>query len=276
MVAINWAQVVDKMLDQYELKARLFPGLLVLLPAITYLALLYGTKNPIVVGLSSVLAACGGPYFLSNFVRTWGLRAQERLYRRWGGPPSTLLLRHSDTHWPLQTKLRYHELSASKLGIALPSSEEEKHDPAKADGAYTAAADALRPLTNDRKAFPFVFKELVAYGFNRNAYGSRWAGFFVSVMTIAATLLHSHAGHLQRPYWTTSSLTPTDIVVLLLAVGFAGLWCMHFTADTVKVAGVCYAKRLWEALEKLPKKPSPAQKKRSRLTDSSDITAAQK
>jgi len=276
VVAINWTQVVDKILDPYELRARLFPGLLVLLPAITYLALLYGTKNPIVVGLTSVLAACGGPYFLSNFVRTWGLRAQERLYRRWGGPPSTLLLRHRDTHLPLQTKLRYHELSASRLGIAMPSSEEEKHDPAEADEAYAAAADALRPLTNDRKAFPFVFKELVAYGFNRNAYGSRWAGFCVSVLTIAATLVHAGTVHLQRPYWSTSGLTPADIVVLLLAAGFAALWCIHFTADTVKVAGVCYAKRLWEALEKLPKKPSRPQNKRSRLTDSSDTTAAQK
>jgi hypothetical protein len=269
---MNWAHLFDKILDQYELRARLFPGLLVLLPVITYFALLYGPKSPIVVGLGSVLGACGGPYFLSSFVRTWGLRAQERLYRRWGGQPSTLLLRHRDIHLPVQTKLRYHELAASCLGIVMPSSVAEQQDMARADEAYAAAADALRPLTNDRKTFPYIFKELVAYGFNRNAYGSRWVGFGVSVMTIAATLLHAGVLQLQSPYWNASELNAAHIVVLILALGLATLWCMHFTADTVRFAGVCYARRLWEALEKLPKKPSRA---RPKLRNSAeDQTAA--
>lgn len=260
---MNWALVFEKTLDPYELRARLFPGLLVLLPAILYLALLYGTRSPIVVGLGSVLVACGGPYFLSSFVRTWGLRAQERLYRRWGGPPSTLLMRHRDTRLPMETKARYHELAGARLGIGMPSSEDEREDPIRADETYTAAADALRPLTNDRKTFPFVFKELVAYGFNRNAYGSRWIGFSVAVMVMAATLLHASMLHFQLPYWTTPDLDASHIVVLLVALGFATLWCMHFTADTVEVAGICYAKRLWEALGKVPKKTSHARSNRS-------------
>jgi hypothetical protein len=32
------------------------------------------------------------------------------------------------------------------------------------------------------------------------------------------------------------------------------MWCVHFTGSTVKLAGVSYAKRLWEALDQLPKK----------------------
>lgn len=270
---MNWAQIFERMLDQYELKARLFPGLLVLLPAITYLALLYGTKSPIVVGLGSVLAACGGPYLLSSFVRTWGLRAQERLYQRWGGQPSTLLLRHRDIHLPLQTKLRYHEFAALRLGIAMPSAEEEEQHPVQADEAYAAAANALRPLTNDRKAFPLIFKELVAYGFNRNAYGSRWVGFCLALMTIAATFLHGGILRLQPPYWSASGLDAAHTVVLLLAFGSAALWCMHFTADTVRFAGVCYAKRLWEALEVLPKRSSRVRSKRDGSADHSTAVA---
>jgi hypothetical protein len=276
VIAMNWTPIFEKMLDQYELRARLFPGLLVLLPAITYLALLYGTKSPIVVGLGSVLAACGGPYFLSSFVRTRGLRAQDRLYQRWGGQPSTLLLRHRDIHLPLQTKLRYHELAALRLGIDMPSLEEEQQDPTRADEAYAAAADALRPLTIDRRAFPFIFKEMVAYGFNRNAYGSRWVGCCVTVMTMTATLLDAGTLHLHPPYWTSSGVNAAHIVVLLLALGFTALWCMHFTADTVRFAGVCYAKRLWEALEKLPKRPSRAQPRRGRLAESDRAAIAPK
>lgn len=258
---MNWTAISDKLLDPYDVRARLFPGLLVLLPVILHLALLHGTKSPMVVGLSSVLLACGGPYLLSSFVRTWGQRAQDRLFRRWGAQPSTILLRHSDLTLPAPTKQRYRDLAAARLGIAMPSAEEELKDPAGADLAYAAAADVLRPQTNDRKAFPFVFKELVAYGFNRNAHGSRWVGLGVAAATIIATLWHAGALSLQFPYWRTAALDNAHIVVLVSALAMAVLWCAHFTGETVRLAGVSYARRLWEALDQVPKKPSRVQRK---------------
>jgi hypothetical protein len=245
---------LDKILDPYDLTARLLPGLLVLLPAIFCIAVLYGAKSPIAVALGSVLATCGGPYLLSSFVRTWGQRAQDRLFRQWGGQPTTLLLRHRHNHLPQLTKERYRELAASRLGIALPSDREEEDDPVKADQTYVAAADALRPLTNDRRAFPFVFRELVAYGFNRNAHGSRWVGLFVSVATVVAALMHGGLLHIQTLYWTGAELDASHLVLVVLACGFACLWCFHFTAQTVQQSGYSYAKRLWEALEKLPRR----------------------
>lgn len=259
---MNWTSISDKLLDSYDVRARLFPGLLVLLPAILYFALLYGTKNPVVVGLSSVLVACGGPYLLSSFVRTWGQRAQERLFRSWGAQPSTILLRHRDATLPTLTKRRYHELAAARLGVAMPSVEEELKDPAHADLAYVAAADALRPQTNDRKAFPFVFKELVAYGFNRNAHGARWAGLGVAVITVIATLAHAGAFVLDLPHWRTPAIDDAHIIVMMSALAMAILWCAHFTGETVRIAGVSYAKRLWEALDQVPQKSSRAQRKR--------------
>lgn len=245
---------LDKILDPYDLTARLLPGLLVLLPAILCIAVLFGAKSPIAVALGSVLATCGGPYLLSSFVRTWGQRAQDRLFRQWGGQPTTLLLRHCHDHLPPLTKERYRELAASRLGIALPSDGEERHDRAKADLTYVAAADALRPLTNDRRAFPLVFKELVAYGFNRNAHGSRWVGLTVAIATVVTTLMHAGVLQLQQPYWTAVGLDSAHVAVVVVAMGFSGLWCLHFTAHTVKQAGFGYARRLWEALDKLPKK----------------------
>ncbi|MEJ5896856.1 hypothetical protein WIT60_08345 [Aquabacterium sp. G14] len=245
----------SKILDAYDLTARLLPGLLVLLPAILSIALLYGAKNLIAVTLASVLGACGGPYLLSSFVRTWGQRAQDRLFRQWGGQPTTLLLRHRHGHLPPLTRERYRELASSRLGIALPSDGEEKDDPAKADQTYAAAVDALRPLTNDRRAFPFVFKELVSYGFIRNAHGSRWVGLAVAVATAVMSLMHADVLHMQPPYLAQNNLDTPHIVLLLVASGFASLWCFHFTANTVQQAGFSYAKRLLEALEKVPKKP---------------------
>ena len=246
---------LDQILDPYDLTARLLPGLLVLLPAILCIAVLYGAKSPLAVALGSVLATCGGPYLLSSFVRTWGQRAQDRLFRQWGGQPTTLLLRHCHDHLPPLTKERYRELVASRLGIALPTDGEEEEDPEKADQAYVAAADALRPLTNDRRAFPFVFKELVAYGFNRNAHGSRWVGLAVAAATVMTALTHAGVLRTQPPYWAMADLDTAHIVLLAVSVGFACLWSFHFSAQTVQQACCSYARRLWEALEKVPKKP---------------------
>ncbi|HQC97325.1 MAG TPA: hypothetical protein PK306_16610 [Aquabacterium sp.] len=258
---VDWSSAINKLLDPYDIKARLFPGLLVLFPAILYLALIYGAKNPVVAGLSAVLMACGGPYLLSSFVRTWGQHAQERLYRQWGAQPSTILMRHRDGTLPGPTKQRYRELVASRLGLELPGQGEEQRDPTAADMAYAAAADALRPLTNDHKAFPFVFKELVAYGFNRNAHGSRWLGVGVALATVLVTLIQGSALSLQQPFLALGALDNAHIVVLLSAFVMVVLWSAHFTGSTVKLAGISYAKRLWEALDQLPKKSHRARPK---------------
>ncbi len=257
---VNWAALFDKMLDPYDIKARLFPGLLVLVPAITFLVLLYGRQSPTVVGLAAVLGSCGGPYLLANFVRSWGQRAQDGLFRKWGAQPSTIMLRHRDGVLPMQTKLRYHALIESRLAVVMPTAEEELRNPDVADLAYAAAADALRPLTNDRTKYPFVFKELVAYGFNRNAHGARWVGLTVAVLTLLAAALHAGALRLSPVTIDLAALGNAHIVVMALGLGMAGLWSLHFTSETVRMAGFSYAKRLWEALEKVPKKPSRAQK----------------
>lgn len=251
---MQWAAIFAKLLDPYDLKARLFPGLLVLLPAIVFLVLVYGPEHPLLVALSSVLATCGGPYLLASFVRTWGQRTQDRLNKKWGGQPSTIVMRHQDRRLPEQTKQRYHRLVTSKLGIAMPTYLDELAAPLAADQAYVAAADALRPLTNDQKKFPFVFKELVAYGYNRNAHGSRWVGLFVAFGTVIATMVQVGALKFQRPHLNFDVLAPQHYLVVVVSIIFVLLWSFHFTGSTVEQAGYSYAKRLWEALEKVSTK----------------------
>jgi hypothetical protein len=257
---VNWSALFEKLLDPYDVKARLLPGLLVLVPAIAFLVLLYGRQSPAVVGLAAVLSSCGGPYLLASFVRTWGQRAQDRLFRKWGAQPSTIMLRHRDGTLSMQTKLKYHKLVESRLAVAMPTADDELRNPGAADVAYASAGEALRPLTNDRKKYPFVFKELVAYGFNRNAHGARWVGLTVAVLTLLAAALHAGALRLSPISLDLATLDNPHIMVIVLGLGMAGLWCLHFTSATVRMAGFSYAKRLWEALEKIQRKPSRAQK----------------
>ncbi|NYE63156.1 hypothetical protein FHW58_004384 [Duganella sp. 1224] len=255
-----WSSVLSKLFDPYDLKARVFPGLLLLIPAIVFIALILGRKDPLIVTLSSVLATCGGPYLIASVVRTWGQRAQDRLNKRWGGQPSTIILRHSDSRMATPTKLQYHQLIQQKLSINVPTAADEAYDSESADQAYTAAANALRPLVNaDKKRYPFVFKELVAYGFNRNAYGSRWVGVFICAAAILATLVHGAVLKLTSPYGDFAALAAQDaahVLTLVVAGVFMLVWLLHFTDKTVEQAGYTYALRLWEALLTV-KKPPP-------------------
>ena len=257
---MNWSAISSKLFDPYDMKARIFPGLLLLTPVVVFMALILGPKNPLIIALSSVLATCGGPYLIASFVRTWGQRAERRLNKKWGGQPTTIMLRHRDTLLPAQTTLLYHKLIKEKFGLVMPTEDQEKNDGPKADGYYIAAANALRPLTNDHKKFPFIFKELVAYGFNRNAHGSRFIGALISIMTMFATLLHGGALTMASPYLDLNAfkgLTVAYVLTLITCATFLLVWLFHFTAQTVEQAGYSYARRLWEALDKVPKKPVP-------------------
>lgn len=251
-----WGTDISKWLDPYDVKARLLPGLLILLPAIIYFGLVWGPKNPVLVTLSSILSVCGGPYLLANFVRSLGLRAQKRLNAAWGGQPSTLMLQHRNDHLSEQTKLRYHGLITTKLGVVMPTPAEEAANPLRADQSYDAAADALRPLTNDRKKYDLLFKELVAYGYNRNAHGSRGVGVAVAVLVAVVTLFDAGVLIFDKALVQSVIVDAPHGVVLVTCVVLSLLWVLHFTAHTVEQSGFAYAKRLWEALEKVAKKPT--------------------
>jgi hypothetical protein len=266
---MQWTAVFSKLLDPYDLKARLFPGLLVLMPVIAFIALNWGSKHPVTTALASIMLACGGPYALASAVRTWGQRAQARLYARWGSQPSTLLLRHRNVRLAKQTKALYHELSRTKLQVHVPTEAEEAADPVAADGAYEAVANALRPLTNDKGKFPFIFKELVQYGFNRNAYGVRWVGAFTSVAAALVALLRAGVLAVREPYVNLQAFATIDFaegLTLALSAVLLLVWLFHFTPKTVEQSGYSYALRLYEALNRVTKIPDRGRTKKSMTT----------
>ncbi|MGL4408640.1 MAG: hypothetical protein ACRCTU_09645 [Zoogloea sp.] len=264
-----WAQIAEKLLDPYSTRARLAPGLLLLLPVILFLVCTLGPKSPLLTALSSVLVACGGPYALSSFVRTYGQRAQDRLYLAWGGKPTTLILRHSDTRLPPGTKKLYHEHVATKFNLSVPSTEDEARDMAAADNVYLDATNRVIQATRDSKRYPLVFKELVAYGFNRNCYGIRWIGAAVSLAVLFFTLVH--IGALPWHNWPAfygklASINMDSSLSLLASASMLLVWLFHFTSGTVKQSGIAYAERLFEALTKVPR---PANKTKKAAQDDS-------
>jgi len=165
--------LVAKVTDPYERPARLYPALLGLLPLVVLVMVLYGPKATALTAAVTVAVSCGGLYMTTNLSRELGKRLEERLFREWGGKPTTQLLRHRDNTIEGVTKCRYHAFLANKINVPFPNKDQEASNPAAADEVYQSGVRWLLNHTRpeDNKKFDLIFKENVAYGFRRNALG---------------------------------------------------------------------------------------------------------
>lgn len=251
---MNISGILDKIRDPYDRRARVAPGLWVLFPLLTAAVCLVGPKHPLLTAMLSLIGACGGPYLLGNLVRVWGVNAQQRLYAKWGGRPTTLLLRHRDNTIDPISKQRYHDLAARKLGVPMPSMADEADDLESADNAYRSVTERLIGKTRDTQKFSLLFKELIGYGFNRNMYGARWVGSVICVITIFAVLFHAGVlqfGSLGLYLDRINLLGFGEWITIVISVLLLLLWLFHFSERTVRGAGFSYGIRLLECLENI-------------------------
>ncbi|MFC2254800.1 hypothetical protein ACETRX_34680 [Labrys portucalensis] len=242
--------------DTYQRTARLFPGLLMLLPAL--LALLAWFPYLIIgnIGLSLVTLAtsCGLLYTLATIARTKGKRIETKLLAKWGGWPTTILLRHS-SQMDRFTRARYHAFLAKSVPIEFPTLEQERQDPARADEVYGSAIKWLLEKARGDK-FPMVAKENASYGFRRNLLGLRPLALSLCVLV---TLLSVAAIVLQlAPQWsglTWSQITASQSTGVWAALGVnifaAVLWATTVSEDWVRQAADQYASALLACCDSL-------------------------
>jgi hypothetical protein len=239
--------------DPYERKARVVPGLLVALPLIVPLLCVYGAKHPVLTGLIGLLGGCGTIYLLASVARGRGKNLEEILVEKWGGMPTTIALRHRDTFLDSVSKQRYHTAIKFKLGIAMPTAEEESANPDKADDFYIGATKRLRELTRSNKQL--LLKENIAYGFHRNMLAMKPAG-------IVSCLLGVLYGLLIAKILQVSPLTFDPVhfadpglaagVTMLISLALLAAWLLYFDQSAVRRMGFVYAERLFECLPSLP------------------------
>lgn len=246
--------------DPYELKARITPGLLVALPILVPLVSVYGVKNPVLTGVFGLLCGCGAVYALASIARGRGKQLEERLVQSWGGMPTTIALRHRDSFLDSVSKARYHQAIRSKLGIEMPTPEEEAADPAKADDKYLGATKRLRELTRGDKNL--LLKENIAYGFHRNMVAMKPVGLMTSTIGLLYSLFTGKVLSLNPPYAALADLSGFGLapgLSLLVSLSLLAAWLFYFNEDAVRRVGFAYAERLFECL---PKVKAPASSKR--------------
>lgn len=232
--------------DSYTWKARVLPIFVVLLP-VGLAASLWVPNFVFVERLVGALAAPFGlAMLLSQIGRDFGYRKQAALWERWGGAPTTQLLRHRTQNANPVLLKRYHDrLSLLRPDLGLPSAPEEAREPALADHVYGACVQFLISRTRDRATFPLLYKENVNYGFRRNLWGLKPFGIVVATGCLIATIV--------RGWVMRSSSEFSGELLLSLVVTFVLLlfWIFWVTQSWVRIPAEAYAARLLECSEQL-------------------------
>ncbi|MEN1374916.1 hypothetical protein AAIH49_33385, partial [Pseudomonas aeruginosa] len=87
----------------------------------------------------------------------------------------------------------------TKLGIDIPTAEEESANPDKADDIYIGATKRLRELTRTNKQL--LLKENIAYGFHRNMLAMKPVGILSSLLGILYGLLIAKVLQITPPHF---------------------------------------------------------------------------
>jgi len=249
--------IVAKVNDLYERPARLDPALLALLPLLALVMLLYGPRATALTGAVTVAVSCGGLYLTMNLCRESGKRLEEKLYRQWGGKPTTHLLCRRDSTVEGVTKRRYHGFLASKINVPFPDKDQEANNPAAADEIYQSGVRWLLNHTRpeDNKKFDLIFKENVASGFRRNALGVKPLGLVISVGVLLWVLVVEGVffspKHRFIDVKVFSRMPEPATASLIVSVVLIVSWLLFFTKSSVRTAAFTYAETLLRACDTL-------------------------
>ena len=234
--------------DPYERKARLYPMLLVILPAVLGAASWLPTGMEIESLLGGTVTSIVLAAFLGQIARDQGKKCEPELFRIWGGKPSVRALSFEGQFFDAKTLGRMHR-SLHKMDSDLTFPENAEEEAAERDSAflsYESACELLLSHTRDHNRFRLVFSENVNYGYRRNLWAMKGPGLFLAVFGVVASI------------WRLAVVIVTDLPMLwtalasaLIGVTLVVMWAMRITAAWVRVTAESYARQLCLASQSL-------------------------
>lgn len=230
----------------YEIKARFFPALLLILPIIFTIFIWYpdliSLDSSLIIGLVFFITI----FFLAKFCRAMGLKVQNKMLKEWGDFPSTTMLRHSDSTIDSITKYRYHSfLNSNVENIKLPTPEEEAENREDADLQYRSAVKWLLEYTRDTQIFNIIYTDNANYGFSRNMLGVKYLGISLTFLAIG---LHVYGIHMK--YQLNSLFLPLEIwLTLLFNLGMLMSWIFFVNKKWVTSNAYAFARSLLACCE---------------------------
>jgi hypothetical protein len=237
------------MFDNYTLKARYYPVLILFLPIII-IGFFYSLQFESVFHFLGSLGVVGAlTYLFSQLGRDQGKQKESSLWKNWGGAPTIQLIRLRNSHLDSHTKQRYHQKLQQLCPVsAPPDAEQEINQPNKADDVYQAWAKYLISQTRDNKKFSLLYKENVSYGFRRNLWGLRPFALTLAIVLLVGNYLFWFVKlNNLNPVLFPNSFIYSSIGILLIIL----FWMLLVTKSWIKLVAFSYAERLWECSDNL-------------------------
>lgn len=245
-----------KFFDAYSLRARLFPAIIAIAPALAALAILISWKS---FGLTNAIASLGMLVLLwavADYARNRGRAIENTLYAEHGGMPSIVMFRRSDATIDAGSKDRYRTFLAGKVEVVAPTAAEESADQAVADAFYGRCGNWLRQKTRDTKKFPILFTENITYGFRRNLLGVKVPALLLNIVVVAICALL-----LWRTSWDIESpIGSKALMVLIVAAAHATYMLLCVSRNAVWDASKAYGRELILSSEAFLTATKPATK----------------
>lgn len=239
-----------KFFDEYSLKARVAPITIMLMPVAVNIYVWTPETYRSITGISSAVVLVALSILGSSFGRHYGKTKEQELWRSWGGPPTTQLLRHNNSDVnPIQRE-RYHRLIKRLMPeVVIPTKEQEAADVVAADQIYESCISFLISNTRDTKKFGLLFQENINYGFLRNLWGLKKFGICTTLLGICSSGVFTY-----YKYVFQGIISEFGIMDILLCVFLFVLWITWVKPSTIRVAANAYGGRLLECSEQLNSK----------------------
>jgi hypothetical protein len=237
------------MFDNYTLRARYYPIVILLFPVII-LGIAYSYQFDTIMHLFASVGLVGAfTYLFSQVGRDQGKRKENELWNGWGGPPTTQILRLRDQRIDKYSKMRYHQRLHHLCPVStVPDVNLEDTDPAVTDEVYKAWTKYLISQTRDQTKYPLLFKENTSYGFRRNLWGVKpFAIILTSVLILGNYFYWAIQTEKWNPMMFPNSVWYASLGLMILLL----FWIFIVTKDWVKIPAFAYAERLCESVDAL-------------------------
>lgn len=256
-------------------RARLVspPAFLSVFPVLLVLIISFKGLRDIVPAILSLLCLFGVVRWISHIARGIGDKEEIRLFRSWGGKPTTTTLRYADERTDTESIKGLGSQVVSLLGEAPPADDvrriisirkgprfPRKKQDAKAaektdhDGGADKSADRLDSLYEPVVAWMrensrqnnLVFEEEISYGFQRNFFALRRFAIACALLALIAEV--DVAVGVWLLIWSAPfSLSVGGVIFIAIVAYLVGVvWFV--TEESVKVQGFIYARQLLDSL----------------------------
>ncbi|WP_306565359.1 hypothetical protein [Flavobacterium lindanitolerans] len=235
---------MKSIIDDYSLRARFYPSLIVLLPAFV-VAIFYITDIEKYYHYFTALCGLGlFSYILAQLGRDRGKKKEPDLFVAFGGKPTTQIMRYRDTHLNRISKDRYRSLLEQMIpNLTLPTQTEENNDPKAADEIYDSCAKFLISKTRDNQKYYLLYKENTSYGFRRNLWAMKGIAITIILVVMA---IHIYIATSQLK--DVNNCTNRDLFLTAFLIFAICMWVFVVTKNWVKMIAFSYAERLFETL----------------------------